>query len=201
VLHSALSGEAGLIRWPAWDLGYILKSGLRCFLSFLAGPVVPAGVALYFWLNSGDLAAVDRLILFELGLLTFAYWALLLISAEESNDWRAVGPASVAGLVRRHGYRALLTALLAGLGVLAVVPAGLAALESLHGGLDGWAALTALAGAALFWLFFLLRCFGLSCFYSPRGGAKGRKPPSPAGPLPVARPAGAADRSPVAGAP
>src|SRR5262245_60265928 len=66
VLSSAVAGEAGVVRWPGKDLRIVVQGVFRCVGCFLAGPVVLVAVGYWFWLDAGDLALVDWLILAEL---------------------------------------------------------------------------------------------------------------------------------------
>jgi hypothetical protein len=136
VLHcafaSAAAGEVWLGRWPMCDLDLVLRSTARCLFGFLAGPIVPAAVGLLFWLNSGDLALIDRLILAELGLATIAYWVLVVAAVSDSNRLRDASPPKLVGFVSRMGWR------MPG----AVVPASALLLAD---GLLGWSALEEIA--------------------------------------------------------
>src|SRR5207244_288158 len=59
---AAREGQTVIVAWPCWDLARAARGGVEGIVCFLAGPVVLEGVALIFWLGSGDLQAVDGLI-------------------------------------------------------------------------------------------------------------------------------------------
>src|SRR5262249_59313021 len=80
VLTSAAAGEVGTILWPGGDVFLVARSVVLWVLCFLAGPVVFAGAAFLYWLNSGDLQPVDWLVLGELGILAVGYWIFALLS-------------------------------------------------------------------------------------------------------------------------
>jgi hypothetical protein len=102
---SAAAGEVWLARWPGRNLDLVLRSTARCLFCFLAGPIVPAAAGLFFWLNSGDLALIDRLILAELGIATVAYWVLVVAAVSDRNRLRDASPPNVVGFVSRLGWR------------------------------------------------------------------------------------------------
>src|SRR5581483_1340667 len=76
VLSAASEGVACQRHWPGSDAMRLLKSTGDGLVSFLAGPAVFTGAALLFWLGSGDLDWLDRLILAELGLAAVGGWLL-----------------------------------------------------------------------------------------------------------------------------
>ena len=112
-LISALAGEGSALYWPGWNGGFPLKSGVRWLVCFLAGPIVPVGVAGYFWIYGGDLAVLDWIILVELVVLAAAYWLLAIVSANECNRLRDANPLRVALLVHRLKFRAVVPVLIA----------------------------------------------------------------------------------------
>jgi hypothetical protein len=174
-LTSGIRGEAGFIRWPGGHVLRTIPSGLLCLACFLAGPVVPAAVALWFWLNSGDLLFVDRLILVELVVAAAGYWFLVFLAAHDEGGLRGVSPAAVVRLVRREGWRVPVAAAGAGLVGLAHGRLALLAVDAFQRGSGGWTGLAACAAAALFWITFLCRWHGLS-WYHTRRQARGQRP-------------------------
>jgi hypothetical protein len=143
--------------------------------------VVPAVVACWFWLNSGDLLWVDWLIVWQLGIVAVGYWALALMAVQERGRFRDAHPAAVVRLVQRLGWRAVLAAVL-----LAVVVVGhcllvLDTLEELRG-LRGWLQLVGCWAGQFFWMVLLLRWLGVSS-YRARKQRRDTKPsarPKPA---------------------
>jgi hypothetical protein len=168
VFASSTAGEAGLVRWPGADLAQVFGSGLTFFTAFLAGPVVPAVVAVIFWLHAGDLAWVDQLILVELGLVTASWWILAVLAAEEEGWLGAINPAAMARHARRLGWRGWLTVVLAAAAQVVYVWLAVGALEELHRSLIGWAALWLWGLLSLAWMVFLFRWYGLSRYRSAK---------------------------------
>lgn len=167
-LTSALAGEGPASCWPGWSAVLPLKSAGRWLFCFLAGPIVPAGIAGYYWLNGGDLKALDWAILAELGIFAVAYWFLAIVSANERNRLRDANPLRVAQLVHRLNYRAFVPVLVAPALVIPHVLLGLLALTLLHQELfSGWLLLAACWCSILFWAAFLFRLLGVWCYHAP----------------------------------
>jgi hypothetical protein len=160
----ASAGKTGVLATPGRNPAKTIRRGAQAVWAFLVGPVVPAVVAWFFWLYSGDLEVVDRLILSQLGLVAVAVWVLALLAITESNRFRDANPLAVLALVRRIGYRAPLCAVLIGLAAVGQGVLMFAGLEKLHHGIGGWAILTGCWIGQLFWTVFLLRWLGVSAF-------------------------------------
>jgi hypothetical protein len=165
VLTSALAGELKQIRWPERRAGLVFKSGMAWLVCFLAGPILPAGAAFFYWIHGGDFVPVDWVILAELLVVTVGYWLLGLMSAREKGSLTGLDPARVVSLMSRLGART----------IIAVV--GASALVGLH----GWLLILALVElhrnvalgvlllpfcwiSAVFWAIFLLRLLGIWCY-------------------------------------
>jgi hypothetical protein len=139
VFVSAAVDEVWLARWPGRDLHLVVRSTVRWLIAFLAGPIVPAAAGLFFWIYSGDLAVVDRLILMELAIATIAYWLLVVVALYEGDRLRSASPPKVVELVVRLGWRlpaavVAMAALLVADGLL-----GLSALEEIpEAPVKGW---------------------------------------------------------------
>jgi hypothetical protein len=164
VLSSALAGELKQIRWPERRPDAVLKSGLRWLACFIAGPILPAGTAFFYWIHGGDFLTVDWMILAELLLATVAYWLFAIVSVSEKETLKGLDPVCVMVLMGRLGSRAIIAAVAASVLV----------------GLHGWLLIIALvelhrniaAGVVLFpfcwisgvfWTIFLLRLVGVWC--------------------------------------
>ena len=166
-LTAALAGEGPAHFWLGWSAGLPLKSGTRWLFCFLAGPIVPAGLAGYFWLYGGDLTAWDWAIVAELSTFAAGYWFLAIISANERNRLRDANPVRVAQLAQRLGYRAVVPLLIAPTIWFAHALLGLVALTTLHELVfAGWLLLAACWCSALFWSAFLFRLLGVWCYYT-----------------------------------
>jgi hypothetical protein len=166
-LTSALAGQGPGCYWPSWSSADPLKSGVRWLVCFFAGPIVPAGLAVFFWLYGGDLTAVDWAIVAELSVLAAAYWFLAIISANERNRLRDASPLRVAQLVQRLKYRAVVPVLIAPAFAFAHALAVFFALTSLHlSAAFAWLLLMVCWGSVLFWSAFLFRLLGVWCYYA-----------------------------------
>jgi len=176
VLASGTEGEAGRVCWPGTDPLEILRTGAACVVSFLAGPVVPLVVAFFFWLHSGDLELVDRLILLELGLIAAGYWTLALFAVEENDRLRAANPLAVARLAGALSREGWVTVGLIAFGVVLHFLVSLSSVEALHRSPGGWVALVWWGFWGMAWIVFLLRWFGLARFrVKGMGKVKGEK--------------------------
>jgi hypothetical protein len=101
-------------------------------------PVVPALVAVHFWRDCGALAAVDWLILWELGMVTVAAWGLSLLAMHDGGRVADAGPGGVARLLARRGCGLLAAGLLLGSLPAAFGLLALASVDTLPPGPAGW---------------------------------------------------------------
>ncbi len=164
VLASAVDGEVSYIRWSGNPLLTFLLSGARWSSCFLAGPVVFAVVGYLYWLNCGDPALVDYLILAEVGVVAVAYLVFALLSVTDRGWLRGLDPLAVIDLAHRLGWRALAGVLAASLVLLAPGWLLLAGLSLLHGeALVGFAVLLAGWAGGVFWTTFFCRLLGIWC--------------------------------------
>ncbi len=160
---AAAAGDARQVRWPGRDAVLALRSGLTWLVCFLAGPVVPAAAAFWYWLHGGDLRFLDWLIIAELALVALAWWLLTLLAVSRRERLLDAHPLAVAGVVQRLGHRVVAAALVGAGVALAHGLLVLAALEKLHH--DGAAfVLVLLCWASLLMATtFLFRLLGLWC--------------------------------------
>ncbi len=167
-LTSALAGQGPGVYWPGRHIVSALAACLRWLVCFLAGPVVPATLAGYFWLWGGDLTGLDWAILAELCVLAIAYWLLAVVQSTESGRLRDANPLRIAQLVQRLRYRAAVPVLVAPALVLAHGLVALFSLAELHRfTLGGWLLLACCWGSGLFWATFLFRLLGVWCYRPP----------------------------------
>lgn len=164
-LTSALAGKGPASYLPSWSAADPLKSAVRWLFCFFAGPIVPAGLAVYFCLYGGDLTVLDWAIVVELGVLAAAYWFLAIVSANERSRLRDANPIRVAQLMQRLKSRVAVPALLAPVLAFAHALVVFFALASLHEHTSAWLLLVACWGSALFWSSFLFRLLGVWCYY------------------------------------
>jgi hypothetical protein len=161
-IRLAMGGEASRIRSRRWfSPRQILWSASASWGCFLAGPIVPAGVAVWFFLNSGDLEWVDRLILVELSVVTMGLWVLALVAVAENSRLRDANPAAVARLAGRLDWRGWLAVLLAAVGMIAFVSITLAVLTREDRGAIALLVPVSLGAVSPFGVALLLRSLGL----------------------------------------
>jgi hypothetical protein len=172
-LTTALAGRPphywAVIRWPIRDLLFGLKSCLRWLICFVAGPALLAGIAFYYWLDGGDLIALDWIILAELGVLTVGWWLLAIVATSEGGRLRDANPVRIGRLLYGLGYRAVFPALVVPLLVLAHAVAAVTAVAWLRAG-DFFAGLVLACcwGSALGGVAFFFRLLGVWCYRLPR---------------------------------
>jgi hypothetical protein len=195
-LAAGVEGRAGFDFRPAEVARQMARCGVEAVLSFLAGPVVFAAVAFFFWLDSGDFDFVDCVILWELGLAAVGYWALALMAMWEGERFRDANPLAVVRLVQAEGRRVPAAALLMALVVVSHGLVAVAAVETLHHNVGGWFLLIGCWAGQLFWLLFLLRWLGVSRFRALKARQRAAEAAEAAQPLPTVLPAPARDRQP-----
>jgi hypothetical protein len=169
VMESASAGEVYYIRWSGNLPGTVVLGGVRWLVCFLAGPVFFAAAGVMYWLSCGDPAAIDWLILIELGLVAVGYQVYALLALTERGRLRDLNPVTVADLAHRLSWRGLASVLAAALLLLAHGAALLAAAPEVHhGALAGWLMLACIWASAVFWSTFFCRLLGIWCFRSRR---------------------------------
>jgi hypothetical protein len=165
VLSSATAGEAGVVRWPGFNVRLILEGCGRCAWCFVAGPVVPLAVGFYFWLNAGDLATLDWCILAELVFVSACYWLFSFLAVVEKDSiWQAT-PANVLRVIRQLGWYSLLTVVLMFAWAVFHGLWALDALKELHRFIgSGWLSLWICSMFAVYWMTCLLRALGVRSY-------------------------------------
>jgi hypothetical protein len=144
--------------WPLWNLRHVASSSLIWLVCFLAGPIVPAGMALLYWLQCGDPIWLDWSILGELGILTISYWLFVVLAFSRGNQLRALNPIYVADMIHGMSKKALAIVFLSACLALAhggLVLAGMVELQQEDSSGLLWIVIGCLSG--LFWAGFLLR--------------------------------------------
>ena len=113
VLAAEKSGDLTVagVPWRRVDLAARGLSNVVC--TFLGGPVLLAGIGIWFWLHSGKLTPVDWFILGELGLVTASYWLFALTETCTSRWPRPANPLTVAEMAHQLGAKTLVLAALA----------------------------------------------------------------------------------------
>ncbi|HEV3258020.1 MAG TPA: hypothetical protein VG013_14140 [Gemmataceae bacterium] len=163
-LGSALTGQGASFGWRGRSVGHAVKSCATWLICFLAGPVVPAGGSVFYWVYCGDPDLLDWLIVAELAVLAIGYWLLVLLSVGQSGRLLDVNPLRVADLVDRHGHRLVVGALGGSVVLLAHGLVGLVAVAQLHRDVGvGWLLLFGCWLSGLLSCAFLFRLLGGWC--------------------------------------
>jgi len=175
VLRSGVCGETMNVRWPAADVRLVAQSLLAAVLSFLAGPALLVAIAAEYWVEAGQLDAIDAVILFELMMVATGWWFFSFVSVSRNHRWADLHPRVVLQRAYQLGYRALVAVgLVCGFalfhGFFAVV--GLAS----HGTGADLVLLMFCSISFLFWMTFLLRWVGVSIHKSQPKMAREKKP-------------------------
>jgi len=165
VLASATQGEAGVVRWPGFNVALILRGCWRCLWCFLAGPIVPLAAGAYFWLHAGDLATVDWWIMAELVFVSSTYWLFSFLAVVQNDSiWQAT-PANVLKVIRQLGWHAALAAVLMFAWTVIHGLWALDALRELHRFIGtGWFWLWLCSIFAVYWMTCLLRWLGVRSY-------------------------------------
>jgi hypothetical protein len=185
VFTSSAAGEAREVLWSGRDMAVVPKATARWLVCFLAGPVVPAVGAYFYWLHGGDLGVLDWLILAEMVIVAVGYWLLAILAASRRDRLLDANPLRVADLVERVGPRVVLAV---GLVTLLVLAHGLGiffALEQMHvNTLGGLVCLFLCWLGMLFGTTFVFRLVGLWCYRTPWWSIEAAKSPAPTPPAP-----------------
>jgi len=167
VLSSAITGEAGLVRWPGKDLRLVVEGLWRFLVCFAAGPALLLVAGYLFWLHAGDMKLVDWLILLELGIAETAYWLFAVVAVAEGDSVRYVTPVNIVRTVSRLRGRAVIAGLLFPVIVGLHGLWGLDALAEVHRqNAAGWFSLWCCTVSAMACITFLMRWLGVSSFLS-----------------------------------
>jgi hypothetical protein len=167
VLDSSSAGEVYYIVWSGNPFLSVVRSGTKWLASFLAGPIVFAGMCWIYWLRSGDPGIIDWLILTELGVVAIAYWIFGLLAVSDRGRLQDLNPATVADIANRLGRRGLGVVLLAALLLLAhgwVLITGVAGVHVAT--VNGWLMLCIGWLSGIFWSTFFCRLLGVWCHRS-----------------------------------
>lgn len=144
VLEHALRGDGQDHLMLDFCSGPAMTSFVKWALCFVSGPAFPIFFAVHYWIHSGDMTAVDGLILAELSVPAVTYWMFGLVVLSRRPEIANPPPRQVLKAIRSLGLRALLV----GIGVTAAgfvhIGLGVTALVLLHG---AWP-----LGLALLWL-------------------------------------------------
>jgi hypothetical protein len=172
VLISAVEGQTQYILWSGNPLITLIVSALRWLACFAVGPIVFAGIALAYWLDTGDAGIGDRFVLAELGIVAIAYQAFALLALTDRRRLRDVAPWRVADMAYRLGRRGLIVTLIAATGLVGHAWALFAGVEQVHlSGFGGCAILAVVWLSGVFWSTFFCRLLGVWCHRSRGGGS------------------------------
>jgi hypothetical protein len=163
-LEAAASGHARHVAWPGRDAIQIVKAPVAWLVCFLAGPVVLAAIAGWYWFHCGDPNGLDWFILGELGVVAVGYWLLALLAVHRHGRLRDANPLRVAELLERLGPRSLIAALIASAIFLGHGFAAVSAFSEIHRNAAGAVlVLSACSFSSLFSATFLFRLLGVWC--------------------------------------
>lgn len=165
VLVSASAGEVYYIIWSGNPFVLFLLSGMRWMLCFCSGPVIFAGMGLWYWLSCGDLTWFDGIILFELSLVAIVFQIFALLAVTDHGRLRAVNPLAVADLAHRLGWSGLAVVLGAAFWLMIHGRFLLKGLTDIHDEpARGVIILICVWLGGVFWSTFFCRLLGLWCY-------------------------------------
>jgi hypothetical protein len=163
VVSGAVAGGEQYVSFPGLNVPLILRSAVKWAACFLAGPIVPAAGAVWYWVQCGDPTPLDYVILGELVVLSVAWWLMALLSINDTLGWSGLAPWRVHALIARMKWRCL-PALAA---PAAAIAAGWLALSGVdqqhHNGFVGFLMLIGAWLTALTAGTFFLRLLGVWC--------------------------------------
>ena len=185
VLAAERTGQLSVADLSVRQVGLALRSFAVVICTGLGGPVVLAGLCLWFWIHTGQMQFVDWLILGELSFVMASYWLFALAEACLSRWPRPAGPMGVARLIHQLGPRSLVAAGLAWGFVVLLVAFLERALQPVEGQL-GLLKILSYAIMCILWGSVMLRLTGMWCRLSaleqpgPDAQASNSTPGSPA---------------------
>jgi hypothetical protein len=172
VAASAAASKVQFIRGSCNAVLATLHSVANSLTSFLAGPVLIAGVGWLYWLSwmyFGDPSAVDWVILAELEVVGVAYWLYTLLAVSDRGQLRDLNPLAVADLAHRLSWGGLAVVLAAAVALLAHCVVLLTAADKLpSAALHGGAILAAASFSGVFWSTFFGRWLVVRCSHRDR---------------------------------
>jgi hypothetical protein len=173
VLRSAQAGASYSLWGSAKATQRILAAGAIWTSCFLAGPLIFAGVGVWYWLRCGEPTWVDLLILAELGFVAAAYWILAVLAVCDCGGVGGLNPPAVADMAHRLGWRGLCWVFVAAALLVAHGVALLAAVTAFHSSPGkGVLFLAATWMSGMFWSTVFCRWLGILCYRTrPRQSA------------------------------
>lgn len=114
VLEAEKAGQLTVASLSLRQPGPALRSLALVICTFLGGPVFFAGLTLWFWVHTGRVLVIDRLIIGELTLVMSCYWLFSLAQVALSPWPRFANPVRVAELVHKLGFRFIILSMGAG---------------------------------------------------------------------------------------
>ena len=162
VLAAERTGQLSVADLSVRQVGLALRGLAVVVCTGLGGPVVLAGLCLWFWIHTGQLQLVDWMILGELLFVLAGYWLFALAEVCLSRWPRPANPMGVARLIHQLGPLSLVAAGLAwGLAMLFVAFLK-RALQAVEGQL-GLLTILGYAVLCIFWGSIVLRLTGMWC--------------------------------------
>ena len=166
VLVSSTEGEMRPVYGVGRDCRHAVAGLSAWLVCFLAGPILPAAVAVWYVLRAEEPGPLDQIVIAELVFVAVIYWLLGFVAVGQSGRLKSANPLYVADVAMSVGWRALL--LIATTGALAVAGYFSAryALGELALNLERtWLVLGATSFGMLYGATFLMRYLGLTCHH------------------------------------
>ena len=123
MLADSAMGQEDHPRFPTWNRVEILEELARWIWAGLMGAAVGGLPAMLFWVNCGDLDALDWFIFFDLVVLGVSYAQMALMAALFHDSLIAANPYTVCVAIGRIGWNYLLPCLVTATAILAGVTA------------------------------------------------------------------------------
>ncbi len=111
MLSASSIGEEDHPRFPAWNRMEIIEELARWVWAALMGAVIGGGPAVIFWVNCGDVDAMDWFLFFDLAVLGVSYAQMALMAALFHESLIAANPYTVCVAIGRIGWDYLLPCL------------------------------------------------------------------------------------------
>jgi hypothetical protein len=162
VLAAEKAGQLSIADLSIRQIGLALRSLAVVICTFLGGPIVLAGLCLWFWIHTGRMLLVDWMILGELSFVLAGYWLFALAEVCLSRWPRPANPMGVARLIHQLGPRSLVAAGLAWGFALLFMAFLKRALQPVDGQL-GLLTILSYAVLCILWGSIVLRMTGMWC--------------------------------------
>lgn len=179
VQHTAMMGSSEPASGVFDDFLGIVRSGFMAGAALLAGPIWLVAVAVWFWMDAGALHWLDHFILWQLVGCACVAWVYLLLAADVRGRLLDLHAVAVVRLLRRQGWPAWLFPLLGGASLAVFCFLWLetwigprTAGPKNNDPWGSWFSQILLWSAALFLWTFLMRWYGVTCYWQRQASKK-----------------------------